>query len=77
MTARLGEDAEETIKALLKNGIPTGLGRTAVEMVQERGQRFTVFTLVDALTRLAQDQDNAGDRTEIDVKAGSLLALAV
>jgi hypothetical protein len=77
MTARLGEDAEEAIKALIKNGIPMGLGRTAVELVQERGERFTVFTLIDALTRLAQKQDNAGDRTEIDVKAGSLLALAV
>jgi len=76
MAAKLGDDAEEAIKALVQNGIPLGLGRAAVETAQERGQRFTVFSLVDALTRLAQDQKNAGDRTEIDVKAGALLALA-
>ena len=77
LTTRLGEDAEEAIQALLQNGIPAGLGRSAVELAQERGQRFTVFSLVDALTRLAQEQENAGDRTAIDVKAGGLLALAV
>lgn len=76
VATKLGDDAEEAITALVKNGIPMGLGRAAVELAQERGERFTVFSLVDALTRLAQNQDNAGDRTEIDVKAGALLSLA-
>jgi hypothetical protein len=75
MTVKLGEDAEEVLTALLKNGIPRNLGRTAVELAQQRGERFSVFALVDALTRLAQEQENAGDRSAIDVKAGGLLAL--
>jgi len=40
------------------------------------GRRFTIFALVDALTRLAREQENAGDRTDADEKASALLALA-
>ena len=38
--------------------------------------RFTIFSLVDALTRLAGRLMNAGDRLEIDAKAEQLLMLA-
>ncbi len=45
--------------------------------IGEEGKPFTIFTLVDALTRLTQQQTRyAGDRTEADVKASKLLALA-
>ena len=37
-------------------------------IAQEKG-RFTVWSVVDALTRLAQQSQNAGDRTEADEKA--------
>jgi hypothetical protein len=36
-----------------------------------------VFTLVDALTRIAGRYEYVGDRTEVDQKASGLLALAV
>jgi hypothetical protein len=42
----------------------------------EQAGRFTVFTLVDALTRIAGEYQYAGDRTELDQKASGLLALA-
>jgi len=37
---------------------------------------LTVFSVVDALTRIAKAIPNAGDRSEVDQKAASLLALA-
>lgn len=76
MTTRLGNDAEETLKALLKNGIPRGAANQALEIAQQQG-RFTIFSLVDALTRVSQLVRYAGDRTEADSRVASLLALAV
>lgn len=74
--ARLGNDAEEVAKVLAKHGIPRDLGKRALAMAQEQG-RFTVFSLVDALTRLAGEFKNAGDRLDADEKTGRLLQLAV
>jgi hypothetical protein len=76
MTATLGDDAEEAAKALLANGIPRGLAKEALEIAQARG-RFTVFAIVDALTKLTQKVQFAGDRVELDQKAAALLALAI
>jgi histone H3/H4 len=75
MQEKLGDDAEETVKVLVKNGIPVGLGKKAVELAHSEGKRFTVFSLVDALTRLARDIPFAGDRTEADQQASALLSL--
>ena len=76
MTTSLGADAEEALKALTKNGISKALAKRALDIAQAEG-RFTVFALVDALTRLAQENEFAGDRSTADEKASSLLALAV
>jgi hypothetical protein len=76
MDAKLGDDAEETLKALAKAGITKALAKRAVEVAAEQG-RFTIFALVDALTRIARELPNAGDRTDADQKAAGLLALAV
>ena len=38
---------------------------------------FTIFALVDALTKLSQKSKYAGDRTELDARIGQLLAMAV
>ena len=62
---RLGRD---------KDFWPRGLAKQAVESVA--GGRFTLFALVDALTRLAQKAEYAGDRTALDVQAATLFALA-
>lgn len=76
MRQRLGTDADETLKELARHGIPRSLARQALEIAKVQGA-FTIFALVDALTRLAGQQVNAGDRVEMDAKAAALLALAV
>ena len=75
MREKLGDDAEEALKELAKNGIPRGLAKEALDIAKQHG-RFTIFALVDALTRLAGQMVNAGDRLEIDAKAAQLLTLA-
>ena len=75
MEKRLGEDAEEVMKALTKQGITRGLAKEALQIAEQQG-RFTIFALVDALTRLTQEVVYAGDRVEVDQKIGLLLALA-
>ena len=76
MDTKLGDDADEVRSALTKHGISRAMAKQAMDLAVEQG-RFTVFNLVDALTRLSRQFVNAGDRTEIDQQAGSLLALAV
>ena len=76
MDTKLGDDADEVRSALTKHGISRAMTKQAMDLAVQQG-RFTVFNLVDALTRLSRQIVNAGDRTEIDQQAGSLLALAV
>lgn len=75
MRASLGTDADEAIKAVTSEGVPRGLAQRAVELAQRAG-RLTIFSVVDALTRLSQDLRYAGDRCEADAQAATLLALA-
>ena len=74
MQTSLGSDADEVQKALGQNGISRSLAKEAVAQVQGR---LSLFAIVDALTRIAGKIVNAGDRVEVDQKAGQLLALAV
>jgi histone H3/H4 len=74
METKLGADAEEVLATLAKNRIPRTAAKKALE-IAERNGRFTIFALVDALTRLSGEIVNAGDRTDADKKAGALLAL--
>ena len=74
MEAKLGDDADETLKALGKAGITKTLAKRAVEVAAEQG-RFTIFAVVDALTRIARELPNAGERTDADQKAAGLLAM--
>ncbi len=76
MQKQLGTDAEEVLKALADRGVGRSLSRQAVELAREKG-RFTIFSLVDALTRLTREVRWIGDRTEVDSRAASLLALAL
>jgi len=75
MSAKLGDDAEEVMKVLAKNGVTRSAAKQALEIAEQQG-RFTIFALVDALTRIARDTMNAGDRTDADERASKLLALA-
>ena len=75
MTERLGDDADAVLKILKREGLPQGLAAKALESAQQQGA-MTIFAVVDALTRLTQQLTYAGDRTELDQKVASLLALA-
>jgi hypothetical protein len=76
MQTKLGDDTEEVMKVLGQQGITRTLAKQALEVAKRQG-RFTIFSIVDALTRVSSRIANAGDRTEADQKASSLLALAV
>ncbi|MDX1967094.1 MAG: hypothetical protein SFV23_07990 [Planctomycetaceae bacterium] len=76
MQTRLGNDAEEVAKELAKLNIPQHYIRDALEIARVQGG-FTIFALVDALTRLTQRVTFAADRTEADAKVAGLLSLAV
>lgn len=75
MQTTLDGDKEKVLKQLQDHGITRGLAKQALELARTQG-RFTVFTLVDALTRLTQRMKFAGERADADEKAGALLALA-
>lgn len=74
MATKLGDDAEEAMKVLTKHGIGRLLAAQALEIARTQG-RLTVFSVVDALTRLAGDCRNAGDRLQADQKAAELLKI--
>jgi hypothetical protein len=76
MREKLGADAEEALKLLGQNGIQRKLAQQALEIAKQQG-RLTIFSIVDALTRLAGQQANAGDRLQVDQQAASLLQLAI
>jgi hypothetical protein len=76
MHTRLGSDAEETAKELAKHGIPQHSIKDALEIARAQGG-FTIFSLVDALTRLTQRVTFAADRAEADAKAARLLSLVL
>lgn len=74
--AKLGDDANKVLEQLSKHNIPRTLSKRALELAAADGA-FTIFSLVDALTRLSQEVQLAGVRTELDAKIGQLLSLAV
>jgi hypothetical protein len=76
MATTLGTDADEVEKLLAKSGFNRALAARAVALAQETKSRFSVFSVVDALTRMARELPNASDRTAADEKASKLLALA-
>lgn len=73
--SKLGNDAEAAMKELTKSGINRTLAKEALQIAEQKGG-FTIFALVDALTRIAGRLTNAGDRIEADRQAAGLLALA-
>ncbi len=76
MHERLGNDAEDVMKALVQRGISRNWAKQALEIAEQQG-RFTIFSIVDALTRMAGEMPYVGERTEIDQKVAGLLTLAV
>ena len=76
MTTKIGSDAEEVTKALAKSGISQGYIKSALNEAERAGHSFTLFGMVDSLTRITGQIQFAGDRAEQDRKIGSLLSLA-
>jgi len=76
METKLGDDADEVIEKLQQQGFRRSLAKEALQIAQQSGG-FTVFSVVDALTRMAGRITNAGERVEADSKAGELLAVTV
>jgi len=76
MTEKLGDDADEVSRRLASEGIPRGIVKDAMEIARQQGA-FTIFSIVDALTRTSQSVQLAGNRVELDAKIGRLLSLAV
>jgi histone H3/H4 len=74
METKLGADADEAFKTVCAQGIPRSVAQEALEIAREKG-RLTIWSIVDALTRLAQKHENAGDRTEADQRASRFLSL--
>ncbi len=70
------EDSDEAYKAVMKTGVGQRLAKQAVELALQQG-RLTIFSMVDAVTRISGRIVNAGDRNEIDQQVGQLLAMAV
>jgi len=75
MQTSLGNDTETVAKELAANGIPRSLAADAIEIARQQG-RFTIFSVVDALTRLTQRIKYIGDRAEADAQVSALFALA-
>jgi predicted GNAT family acetyltransferase len=75
MSTMLGDKTEDVMEVLRKHGIQKAVAEHALKIAQCRG-KFTIFSVVDALTQMAAQEPNAGDRTEADVRASTLLALA-
>lgn len=76
MDASLGADPDEVTALLAKHGVTRSLAKQALEAARQSG-RFTIFSVVDALTRVTGQYRFVGDRTEVEVTASRLLALAV
>jgi hypothetical protein len=74
METRVGDDADKVMAQVMKQGITRQVAKQALEIAQQQGI-LTVWSLVDALTRLAKESSFAGERSEADVKAASLLEL--
>jgi len=75
MRTKLGDDGDEVLKALSQHGIQRSLANRALEIAREQG-RLTIFSLVDALTRISGEMVYIGDRTEVDARVSQLLQLA-
>ncbi len=76
MHTRLGSDAEDVTKELTRRNIPQHYIREALAIARTQGG-FTIFALVDALTRLTQRVSFAADRADMDGRVAQLLALAL
>ena len=75
MHMRFGQSTEEVADQLVDAGFVKTLATRAAAIAEEKGS-FSIWAVVDALTQLNREQSFAGNRSEADLKAAKLLALA-
>lgn len=75
MSTTLGKDAEEVHTVLGKQGVSSRIVEQALALAGPQSS-YSIFAIVDALTRIAGRYENAGDRLVLDQKAAALLSLA-
>lgn len=75
MTESMGDTAEATLQALTKQAIPRASVAKAVQELGTTGKPFTLWNLIEALTRFHTSVRYAGDRADKDQLVGKLLAL--
>jgi hypothetical protein len=76
MRTRYGHDAKEVIEQMVGAGFMKNLATRAASIAEKKG-RFSIWSVVDALTQANREHAFAGNRSEADAKAATLLALAV
>lgn len=72
MTTNYGTDAEDVLKRLATEGFPKALAQRVIKLAWQKG-KFTVWTVIDALTKISREERNAGGRVAADQKAVALL----
>lgn len=72
----LSDEAEDVLKAVGRT-VPKHLVEEACDLCHREGRRFSVWALVEALTRLNREVVYAGQRNDRDRMAASLFTLAV
>ena len=77
MQQRVADNSADATSFLNGKGISRTLIRKAVDQLGEEGRSFTLWSLVDVLTRLTQTTKWAGDRVDADLKVSRLLSLVV
>jgi len=66
---------EEVLTLLQKQGYSKKASEMVTDLIEETSNRFSAFSVVDAMTRLSQNSKFAGSRADLDRKASAILAL--
>jgi len=75
MQMRYGDDAQDVAKQLVNAGFVRSLETRAASIAEKKG-RFSIWSIVDALTQATREHAFAGSRNDADAKAAMLLTLA-
>jgi hypothetical protein len=76
MQEKLGTDADEVTKVLLKYDLGKEAGSRAVKQLGDAGKPSTLWNLVDSLTPQNVSLTFAGDRMDADQKVAKLVSLS-
>lgn len=72
LQTKLGNEVDEVMRELMMSGFNSRVAREALQIIQEE-KDFTIFSVLQALGKIAAQLPNAGDRIKADRQAASLL----